>query len=59
MTDDLVLPFEVVLNLAALIYLLDLPEIPHGIIWVAAEDLTIDKSVGLGPFSAFHPKLFV
>lgn len=55
MTDDLFLPLKVVLDLAALVNLLDLAEIPHGVIGIAAEDLTIDQSVGLGPFSTFHP----
>lgn len=59
MTDDLVLPLEVVLDLAALVNLFNLAEIPHGVVGVAAEDLTIDQSIGLGSFSTFQPQLFV
>lgn len=55
MTNDLLLPLEVVLDLTALVYLLDLAEIPHGVIGIAAEDFTIDESVGLGSLATLHP----
>lgn len=59
MPNDFVLSLKVVLDFAALVYLLDLTKIAHGVIGVAAEDFTIDQCVCLGSLSALRPKLCI